>query len=85
MLNQKQIKEKLFNLPEVFEYEYSKGHFAQAKAAYDDAIKISVFIELEENEQIRLFGGRAFDSEKAGLFDEKKVQAVYRMTIRKPR
>ena len=46
---------------------------------------ISVFVELEEAEQIKLFGGRAFGEEGTGLFDEKKVQKVYQIAIRKPR
>lgn len=85
MLTQKQIKEKLFKLPEKFLEEYERGHFAQAKAAYDDAIQISTFVELEEAEQIKLFGGRAFGEEGTGLFDEKKVQKAYQIAIRKPR
>lgn len=85
MLNQKQIKEKLFKLPEKFMDEYNKGNFAQAKAAYDDAIQISVFVELDEAEQIKLFGGRAFGAEGTGMFNEGMVQRVYRDAIRNPR
>lgn len=86
MLNQKQIKEKLFKLPERFMEEYNQGHFAQAKAAYDDAIQIAVFVELDEADQIKLFGGRSFDAEGTGLFNEGMVQRCYRMvTKRNPR
>ena len=85
MLTQKAIKEKLFELPNEFTKYYEAGKFAQAKSCFDTAITVSVFCELEESDQIKLFGGRSFDREDTGLFNERLVQKCQRELIRNPR
>ena len=85
MLTQKAIKEKLFDLPNEFNRNYEQGRFAQAKACYDTALTVAVFTELEESDQIKLFGGRPFDREDTGLFNERLVQRCQRELMKKPR
>lgn len=84
MLTQKAIKEKLFKLPDSFMRYYQEGKFSQAYDTYTTAIKVAVFCELDEIDQATLFGGRPFDMENTGLFDEKLVQKCSK-EMRRPR
>ena len=84
MLTQKAIKEKLFKLPDTFMRYYEDGRYSQAYDTYRTAVKVAVFCELDESDQATLFGGRPFDLENTGLFDEKLVQKCTQ-EIRKPR
>ena len=81
MLTTRELREKVFKLPEDFEKFYASDNFSQAKACYDTAITIATFAELSTDDQKKLFGGRSFGSEETGLFDEKKVQKAYYETF----
>lgn len=89
MLTVEQIRDKIFELPFSFENHYRnaislpKGHperiryFLMAKRVYNKAVTLSVFVDLPESDQIRLFGNRAYkeDCEELteGLFREEAV------------
>ena len=76
MLTQKLIHEKLFALPNEFRKNYEAGRFAQAYDNYSNALRIANFVELDESEMVKLFGGRPYGREEVGLFDEKTVQTL---------
>ena len=85
MLDQKRIMDKLFELPDLFKAHMKNKAYSQAKACYDKAVTVAVFLELEEKEMHQLFGERGdrgvFIIE--GLFNEEQVQRAYLECIKK--
>lgn len=59
--------------------------YPRAKHCYDTAVTISVFLELDEEKQLELFGERGERGAiiRQGLFPEESVQKAYRECIRK--
>ena len=97
MLTAEQIRDKIFELHFSFENHYRNAislprkhperirYFQMAKRVYNDAVTLSVFVDLPDTDKIRLFGNRAYkdDYEKLedGLFKESSVDRVYRECI----
>lgn len=89
MLTTEQIRDKIFELPFSFDNHYRnavslpKGHpekiryFQMAKKVYNDAVTLSVFVDLSKSDKIRLFGNRAYKEDyeelEDGLFQESAV------------
>lgn len=75
------IADKINSLPERFRQLMGERRYPEAKACYDDAVTLAVFLELPEEERIQLFGNRPYaeDGEEAtdGLFQEEMVQRAY--------
>lgn len=85
MLTSKEIRDKLFELPAIFNKFYEAKNWPRAKHAYDTAITVTVFIQLSEADQIKLFGSRAFtdaDPPIGGMFDAIKVSKAYQECIK---
>ena len=80
MLTAREIKDKLFESAEEFNYHIRTMHWYQAKRVYDTAVNVAVFARLDEEDCIRLFGSRAYNDTEPptpGLFAESKVQRAY--------
>lgn len=80
MLTAKEIKDKLFRSAEEFNYHIRERHWSQAKRVYDTAVNVAVFVCLDEEDKIKLFGSRAYNDTTpptSGLFAESKVQRAY--------
>lgn len=85
MLDSKQILEKLEELADLFRVHYRNKKWSQAKACYENARTVAVFLETSDNLKAKLFGNRPYidDSEEIedGLFPEELVQKVYKECI----
>ena len=80
MLSQKEIKEKLFRQGEVFDHNYHEKKWSQAKYAYDIAVEVAVFCEMDEPDLIRMFGSKSYndtDPPTSGIFNEEYVSRAY--------
>lgn len=93
MLTTEQIRERILELPFSFNNHYRnalslpKGHperiryFQMAKIVYNDAVTLSVFVDLPKQDRIRLFGNRSYKEDyeelEDGLFHEEAVDRVY--------
>lgn len=79
MLDQKQTLDKLFELPELFKVHMKNKAYPQAKACYDTAVTVAVFLELEEEWKDQLFGIRGERGVyiMKGLFNETQVLKAY--------
>ncbi|MBE5886733.1 MAG: hypothetical protein E7284_10065 [Lachnospiraceae bacterium] len=86
MLTVEQIREKLFELPKKFDQLCMAGEWKQAKHVYDTAVNITVFMELDLEDRIQLFGNRTYkeddDELKEGMFLEARVLRVYRESFK---
>lgn len=79
MLDNNQIIPKLHDLSELFKTHIKNKQFPEAKYCYDEAVTVAVFMELDEEEKIMLFGERGERGVliAEGLFPEKEVQKAY--------
>ncbi|MGN0305786.1 MAG: hypothetical protein ACI4D2_06485 [Lachnospiraceae bacterium] len=80
MLNTEEIIKKLHHKAMMFGHYYKNEEWSRAKAAYDTARNVAVFVELEEREMIQLFGSRSYNDTEPpieGEFKEKEVQIAY--------
>lgn len=80
-IDSRYIADKINSQPERFRQLIRERRYPEAKACYDDAVTMSVFLELPERERIQLFGNRPYaeDGEEItdGLFPEEMVQRAY--------
>lgn len=80
MLNEIQVRQKLYESAELFRHHYARKEWAKAKLAYFRAQTVALFVELSEQEMMELFGNRAYKEEneelKDGLFREEEVEIV---------
>lgn len=87
MLTVEQIKEKMWQQPLLFEQLCNEGNWQQAKYVYDTTRNVAVFLELNREETITLFGNRPYRDEDdeliEGMFPEWKVQRSYRESFKK--
>lgn len=85
MLDPKQTMDKLYNYAELFKAHMRNKNYSGAKACYDTARTVAVFMELEAEQKDQLFGIRG---ERGiyileGLFNETLVQKAYEECIKK--
>lgn len=78
MLNERQVKNKLYEFAERFTQLCRNKEWAAAKFTYFRAQTVAVFLELPEEDMIELFGNRAYKNDreelKDGLFPEAMVE-----------
>lgn len=78
MLNEKQAKNKLYECAERFGQLCRNKDWPAAKFTYFRAKTVAVFMELQEEDMIELFGNRAYKADheelKDGLFPEAMVE-----------
>lgn len=79
MLESRDIEKKLFELPVLFKEHMKCKRYFEAKACYDRARTVAVFIELEQDKMTELFGKRGEMGVciVKGLFEEDQVQKAY--------
>lgn len=78
----REIEQNIFDLAEQFKRHMRKKEYAKAKNCYNTALTVSLFVGLEEDKKLELFGSR--DPEIEGMFREKDIQkAVYECDIRR--
>lgn len=78
MLNVEEIRQKLFELPDLFVVHYRNKEYAQAKGCYETARTVALFVRLDEKEMDELFGSRQSESKQVeGMFNEELVQRAY--------
>ncbi|MDE6661989.1 MAG: hypothetical protein K2K46_01475 [Lachnospiraceae bacterium] len=84
MLKEKELLDKLYDLPERFRVHMGNKDYPRAKSCYDTARTIAVFMELDEERQKELFGVRGERGVilRTGLFPEASVQKAYRECIK---
>lgn len=74
MLSEKEILNKLYAQPEIFNEHISKKEYAQASYCVECARVVALFIELSEEQLVELFGSRQNpENVIEGLFSEEKV------------
>ena len=73
MLSENEILKKLYEQPKIFYEHMAKKEYAQASYCAQTARAIAVFIELNEEQLIELFGTRQYDEPIEGLFREESV------------
>ena len=77
MLTQQEIIEKMYEMPERFNQAMREGNYENAYRIYNNAITISVFVDLPEEDRKKLFGNKPYieDWEEIidGLFKEADV------------
>lgn len=84
MLTGQEIEQKIFSLADQFKRHMSRKEYAQAKHCYDTAMTVSLFVGLEAEKKLELFGSRQEEPAMEGIFKEKDVQkAVYECGIRR--
>lgn len=78
MLNERQVRNKLYDNAERFMQHCHNKDWAAAKFAYFRARTVAAFLELPEKDMIELFGNRAYKNDreelKDGLFPEAMVE-----------
>lgn len=79
MLEGKMIMDKLYMLADEFKVHMKNKKYYQAKSCYDTAVKVAVFLELEEGTKQELFGERGERGVilKKGMFPEEQVVKAY--------
>lgn len=78
MRSSEDIRQALFDLPELFLVHFRKKEYAQAKDCYDTARTVALFVKLEEKDMDKLFGNRQDESNPVeGAFNEDLVQKAY--------
>lgn len=87
MLESRDIEKKLYDLPVLFKEHMRCRRYPEAKACYDRAVTIALFIELEEDRITELFGERGERGTciVKGLFEEDQVQKAYLECIKRNR
>lgn len=79
MLTTTQIPEKLYQKAEEFKTAVQQGQHARARYLYYTAIKVAIFVELDEEAKKKLFGqGGAYPPELAKKAWEEKGHAKRR-------
>lgn len=79
MLSEKEIHQKLQEKADVFRQHVKYKQWPQAKACYDTAVTVAVFLCFEEKQMHELFGERGERGEilSEGMFPENLVQKAY--------
>lgn len=79
MLKEKELLDKLYELPETFKIHMGNKDYPKAKSCYDTARTIAVFMELSEERQKELFGERGERGVilRQGMFPEASVQKAH--------
>lgn len=84
MLTPEQIERGIYDLAEQFQGHMRRKEYAQAKHCYEKALTVALFVRLDPEKQLELFGTRKQDPPAEGLFGETDVQkAVYECSIRR--
>jgi len=85
MMDSKKMMDKLYALPEQFEYYMSHKEYFRAKHCYDTAVTVAVFLELDDIQMKELFGERGERGViiRRGLFPEENVQRAYLECIKR--
>lgn len=87
MLNERQVRNKLYESAERFIQLCRNKNWAAAKFTYLRAQAVAVFMELPEADMIELFGNRAYKEDreelKDGLFPESMVEKASWECIRR--
>lgn len=85
MLDNRQAEKKLYDLPEIFKAHMKCRRYSEAKACYDRAVTIALFMEADEKQKTELFGERGERGViiKEGLFPEREVQKAYEECIKR--
>lgn len=85
MIDSRVAERKLYELPDMFKAYMKNRQYSQAKACYDRAVTIAVFMELEEKKKTELFGKRGERGVilTEGLFPEKEVIKAYEECIKR--
>lgn len=85
MLEGKALADKLYEQPELFNLHMRNRQYSRAKACYDTARNVLVFLEADEGRMEEFFGRRGERGAvlKEGLFNEEQVQKAYYECIRK--
>lgn len=82
MITEKEIMDKLYELPEHFKRCMKNKEYRQAKAYYDEAVLLCVFLKMPDKVRIELFGNRSYkedwEEETDGLFREEDVQKAFK-------
>lgn len=75
---------KLWELAASFRAYVRQKKWSQAKHCYEVARNVSIFMELPEEEMVKLFGSRDEpDKPVIGMFPEEEVQKAYRECIKR--
>ena len=86
MLTVEQIKEKLWQQPLLFDRLCEESNWQQARYVYDTSRNIAVFLELNREEMISMFGNRPYKGDDdeliEGMFTEWKIQRAYRESFK---
>lgn len=81
-----EILKMLYRLADEFKVHASEKRYAAAKAKYDAAVTMSVYLQVDIEHKIELFGNRPYSGDdeeiKDGLFPEKLVEYVYLQCIK---
>lgn len=85
MLTEKEVIDRLFELPEHFNRCMKNKEYIKAKNIYDNAVYLCVFFDVPEEMKITLFGNRPYAEDweeiRAGLFREEDVLLAYKETF----
>lgn len=77
MLTAAEIERDLFDQPERFKTCMRAKNYSGAKHTYDTARDVALFVQLEKEKLLELFGDRQQDPPVEGLFRETDVQKAY--------
>lgn len=78
MHDTEEIRKALFKLAENFTTYYQRKEYRTAKNCYDTALTVAMFVGLNQEDMLKLFGDR--DTGRAGMFSENVVQRVFYFT-----
>lgn len=82
MITEKEIMDKLYELPEHFNRCMKNKKYLEAKHYYEEARNLCVFLKMPDEVRIELFGNRPYkedwEEEKDGLFREEDVQRAFK-------
>lgn len=77
MLNEKEVLDRLYAMPDSFNAYMNHKNYAAAMNVYEKALTLAVFFEVPKNVKIDLFGNRPYredwEEKKEGLFREADV------------
>lgn len=82
MITEKEIMDKLYELPEHFNRCMKNKEYRKAKQYYEEARNLCAFLKVTDKIQIELFGNRPYkedwEEEHDGLFREEDVLRAYK-------
>ena len=82
MITEKEIMDKLYELPEHFNRCMKNKEYKEAKQYYEKARSLCVFLEVPDKVKIELFGNRPYkedwEEDKEGLFREEEVLKAFK-------